>query len=91
MADKFKVILQQYNYNSYKIFKASVGVRISLEKSISLEALATKHEITGANIVNIIQYACLQTIAENRNEIQHSHLLDGIKKEYQKEGKSFNL
>ncbi|WP_372756903.1 ATP-binding protein [Mariniflexile sp.] len=73
------------------LWKNNLPKSIPLEKSISLETLAKKHEITGANIVNIIQHACLKTIAEKHSDIQHSYLLEGIKKEYQKEGKSLNL
>ena len=73
------------------LWKNNFPNAIPLEKSISLEDLAKKYEITGANIVNIVQYVCLKTIAGNHNFIQQSYILDGIKKEYQKEGKSINL
>lgn len=73
------------------LWENNMPKQIALEKSLSLEELAKKYEVTGANIVNIIQYACLKTIAKNHDSIQQSYILEAIKKEYQKEGKSLNL
>ncbi|NQU87664.1 MAG: ATP-binding protein [Mariniphaga sp.] len=75
------------------------------EKSVKhgvIEGLARKFEITGANIVNVIHFACLKTIERKANEVKTKEdeivednsieiytkdLLEGIKKEYEKEGK----
>ncbi|MDO7174053.1 ATP-binding protein [Mariniflexile sp. AS56] len=71
-----------------ELWKNNLPKTVSIEASVSLEELAKKYEITGANIVNIVQHACLKTIAGKHKCIQKDHILDGIKKEYQKEGKS---
>jgi AAA+ superfamily predicted ATPase len=60
---------------------------IKVAPDVSLQELSKKYDITGANIVNIIQYACLKTIEEKNENIQLNHLIQGIKKEYVKEGK----
>jgi AAA+ superfamily predicted ATPase len=60
---------------------------IKIASDVSLKELSKKYDITGANIVNIIQYACLKTIEEKNQSIQLNHLTQGIKKEYLKEGK----
>ena len=73
------------------LWKSNLPQTVTVEKSITLEKLAKKYEITGANIVNVIQYACLKTISKKSKSISESHLLEGIKREYQKEGKSLNL
>jgi ATP-dependent 26S proteasome regulatory subunit len=52
-----------------------------------LKELSKKYDITGANIVNIIQYACLKTLEEKNKTIQLKHFIQGIKKEYIKDGK----
>lgn len=49
--------------------------------------IAKNYELSGANIVNVIQYAGLQTLQKNNSQIQLEDLLTGIKKEYKKEGK----
>ncbi|WP_130733227.1 ATP-binding protein [Flavobacterium sp. J27] len=61
------------------------GIKVSEE--VCIKELSKKYDITGANIVNIIQYACLKTIEEANESIQLEHLIQGIKKEYLKEGK----
>lgn len=73
------------------LWEKNLPNNISLEASISIEELAKKYSITGANIVNIIQYACLKTIANKKEEIQRKYLLEGVKREYGKEGKSINI
>jgi len=50
-----------------------------------------KYEVNGANIVNIIHYACLKTIESNSTTICYRDILSGIQKEYVKEGKMINL
>ena len=64
---------------------------VELEDTVSVEELAKKFSLTGSNIVNIIQYACLQTIANKKETIQKQYLIEGIKREYTKEGKTINI
>ncbi|PKH50320.1 AAA family ATPase [Tenacibaculum sp. Bg11-29] len=73
------------------LWKKNLPKNILLETSITTEELAKKYSITGANIVNVIQYACLKTIANHKEEIQRQYLLEGIKREYSKEGKTINI
>jgi AAA+ superfamily predicted ATPase len=54
-----------------------------------LSAIAKKYEITGAGIVNVVQYCCLESLANNSNEITVEQIRTGIEREYQKEGKVF--
>ena len=74
-----------------KLWENNLPTHVSLEKELSLEVLAKKFALTGANIVNIIQYACLKTIAAGSTTISRKHLQEGIKKEYLKEGKTVSL
>jgi len=54
-----------------------------------LSAIAKKYEITGAGIVNVVQYCCLDSLANNSKEITVEQIKAGIEREYQKEGKVF--
>lgn len=58
-----------------------------LNKKIDLSEISRKYELTGANIVNVIQFAGLQTLEKKSNIISEKDLLKGIQKEYRKEGK----
>ena len=64
---------------------------ISLHGDTSLEDISKKYALTGANIINVIQYACLRTLADGHDCIQLESLLNGIKKEYLKEGKMITI
>jgi AAA+ superfamily predicted ATPase len=54
-----------------------------------LLSIAKKYEITGAGIVNVVQYCCLESLASNSKEITVEQIKAGIEREYQKEGKVF--
>jgi len=73
------------------LWKKNIPSNVQLEYQIKLEELAGKYEVNGANIVNIIHYACLKTIERKSDTISYSDLLKGIQKEYVKEGKMINL
>jgi hypothetical protein len=61
--------------------------KVSLENALDLNSIARQYELTGAHIMNIVQYACLQALFRNERTIRYIDVLDGIKKEYSKEGK----
>lgn len=70
-----------------RLWETSLPKNVSLEEGILLDNLA-EYPITGANIVNVIQFACLQTIAAEENFIKEEFILEGIRREYSKEGKT---
>lgn len=88
---RFQTIIE-FEIPSYnerlRLWKNTLPKNIGLQTSVSLELLAKKYAMTGANIINVVQYACLKTIAKNSKAIQNSFLIEGIKKEYLKEGRT---
>lgn len=68
-----------------QLWENTVPQNASLEPSIDLRELAQKHEITGANIVNVIQYASLQAIGRKSTTLLKEDLIHGIRNEYLKE------
>ena len=64
---------------------------VLLDPKISLKEIARRFEITGANIVNIIHYAGLQTLENHSDFLSYDDLMKGIRKEYRKEGKMIRL
>lgn len=70
-----------------KLWKNNLPKEINLAPEVNLSEIAKRYSITGANIVNIVQYACLRTLEGGFQEIQLDHMTAGIKKEYLKEGK----
>lgn len=55
---------------------------------IDLRSLAERFELTGAAIINIMQYAALQTFARYNGHLLLTDILEGIRKEFLKEEKS---
>ncbi len=70
-----------------KLWSNYLPASVELEAKINLKELARNYEISGANIVNVIQHVGLQTLKKQNSEIKLDDILDGIKKEYRKEGK----
>ncbi|QHI35479.1 ATP-dependent zinc metalloprotease FtsH [Kordia antarctica] len=54
---------------------------------LDLATIADDYEVTGANIVNIVQYACLQVLADGGTELTNEILINAIQREFIKEGK----
>ncbi len=57
---------------------------------VNLEALSQKYEMTGASILNVVQYACLRALDRNEKLLKASDFQDGIVREFGKEGKIVN-
>ncbi len=55
-----------------------------------LRQIAKKYELSGANIVNVIQFCCLDALVNNARAITVDTIKAGIEREFQKEGKVFN-
>ncbi|MEE4287333.1 MAG: ATP-binding protein [Mariniphaga sp.] len=74
-----------------QLWKNYLPCGIKLGKNINLQEIARKYHLTGANIVNVIQFAGLQTLEKKSQTILADDLLKGIQKEYEKEGKMMRL
>jgi SpoVK/Ycf46/Vps4 family AAA+-type ATPase len=72
------------------LWQQSFPEAVQLEERIALEAIAQKYELTGSNIMNIVQYCCLQAIAQETNIITLDNLMAGIRREFAKENKIIN-
>ena len=73
----------------YEIWKKSIPLKASLSPDIDLTAISNRYELNGSSIVSVIHYASLQSISRNSSTIQKKDLIEGIKREYEKEEKVF--
>lgn len=84
----------QFNNPKYeerlRIWKQNLPEQLTL-KEINLDQIAKRYELTGSNIMNVIQDVSLKTIASKEPDYRVSPdtLLDSIRKEYVKEDKIF--
>ncbi|WP_109433897.1 ATP-binding protein [Aquimarina sp. AU119] len=61
--------------------------KLILDKDIDLKQLAQKFELTGADIMNVVQYVCLNVLAKESHVISYKDITEGIKREFVKSGK----
>jgi hypothetical protein len=62
--------------------------QVKFEPDVDFPSIAKEFDLSGSNIINIIQYCCLSLIAKNKKELSLNLLMKAIKREYLKEGKS---
>lgn len=70
-----------------RLWQKAFPERVRLADDVNLSALAQRYDLTGAEIVNIVQYACLRAIDGDREEVGHNDIHAGIRKEFLKEGR----
>ena len=70
-----------------RLWQAAFPPQVTLEDSINLRSLAERYEISGADIMNIVQYCCLKALERNDLTIQQIDLRRAIQKEFAKVGK----
>jgi hypothetical protein len=71
-----------------RLWKQSFSRHSELAKDVDLQSIASGYQLSGGSICNVVHYASLQAISRNEKIIKLKYILDGIKKEYQKEGKT---
>jgi len=69
-----------------KLWKKGFSKKADLEE-VDLESLASRYELSGANIINVIRIASLMAIDSGTNKIKHEDVIMGIRREKYKEGK----
>ena len=70
-----------------KIWRNTFSCKTSLDSAIDLSAIAKKYELTGGSILNVVRYCSLMAINRNSTEILYDELIEGIRREFRKEGK----
>ena len=58
-----------------------------LEENFNLDELANKHEMAGGAIINVVRYCSMKALKRGENIILKKDVLEGIRKEFGKEGK----
>jgi ATP-dependent 26S proteasome regulatory subunit len=74
----------------HEIWKSAVPPKAALADDVDLWAIAVKYELSGSAVVSVIHYASLQTIYRNSTIILKQDIIEGIKREYEKEERVFN-
>ncbi|HEX2580463.1 MAG TPA: ATP-binding protein [Dongiaceae bacterium] len=59
-----------------------------LSSEIDFESIAEQHKLAGGAIINVLRYACLMAVQRNPAMIEPYDLLEGIRLEFHKNGRS---
>lgn len=70
------------------LWKRGFSPKCKLEKTIDLSIIANKFEISGGLIMNVIQYCSLMALKRKNNIILHQDIINGIRKEFLKSGRT---
>lgn len=71
-----------------RLWRQGFSPKAQLGPSLDLEKVAREHELTGGSVMNVIRYASLQALKEGGRSIGHEDVLQGIRREYAKEGRA---
>lgn len=70
-----------------QLWEMAFPVQLELASTVNLSELATTYELSGADIMNIVQHCCLRALQHNNAIIHQDDLLIAIKREFSKAGK----
>jgi hypothetical protein len=68
-------------YERLKLWENTLPNQIMLGEDVNLKDLAQKYELTGADILNIVQGLCLKGLAADELTFSNEFMLSGIRKE----------
>ncbi|PSK93419.1 ATP-binding protein [Taibaiella chishuiensis] len=71
-----------------RLWKNSFSARCTPPSDQELERLARQYELSGAAIMNIVQYASLQVLSRGERTVTFADIMKGVKREYHKDGKT---
>ncbi len=72
-----------------ELWKSALPANAKYEAGIDLQFISSKYELSGAAILSVIHYAALAAIHAKSTTILKRDLIEGIKREYEKEERVF--
>ena len=73
----------------FKLWQSAFSSKFTLDDNVDLNLVASQYEMSGGSIINVVRYASLMTLVQEKDSIDFHHIKEGIRKEFQKEGKTF--
>lgn len=73
----------------HALWNGCVPKTIAVDPNLDWQLVAGSYELSGASIVNVIQYAAIRALSRSDKTIRHQDILDGIRREFRKEEKNF--
>lgn len=70
-----------------RLWQKGFSAQCRLAPDLDLEKIAREHTLAGGAIMNVVRFASLEAIRQGRSEIALDDVVQGIRREYAKEGK----
>ncbi|HWR89169.1 MAG TPA: ATP-binding protein, partial [Dissulfurispiraceae bacterium] len=70
------------------LWERGFSSRLRPDPAVDLSEIAAAYELSGGAIMNVVRYATLMTLKRGRQAISGDDIIDGIRKELQKEGRT---
>lgn len=71
-----------------KLWANMLPDKLEPDANVDISALAEQYELSGGSIINIVRYSALMALTRNTRKIILSDIMEGIKREFIKEGKA---
>ncbi len=71
-----------------RLWQQAFSPKAQLDEALDLEQIANAHALSGGSIMNVVRYASLQALKDGGTVIALDAVLQGIRREYAKEGKT---
>jgi AAA+ superfamily predicted ATPase len=75
------------SYERLLLWEKAIPSQITLDQDVNLKQLSQKYELTGADIMNVVQYVCLRALSDERTNLSHVGITEGIRHELVKTNK----
>jgi AAA+ superfamily predicted ATPase len=70
-----------------RLWRQGFSARVQFDPSLNLERIAQEHTLSGGSIMNVIRFVSLQALKEERTLLTCEDLIQGIQREYAKDGR----
>ncbi len=71
-----------------RLWEGLVRSGCRIDDSVDLPELAERHELSGGAILNVVRHGAIQALRRGRDAVGMADLVDGIRKELRKEGRT---
>jgi len=71
----------------FRLWKNAFPEKITLLDDVNFKQLSQQFELSGADIMNIVQHVCLNSLSRDKLTISNKAILEGIQREFIKTGK----
>ena len=71
-----------------RLWRGIVGSGCRLDADVDLPKVARDHELSGGAITNVVRYGAIKALQYGRDSIRMEDLIEGIRKELRKEGRT---